>query len=103
VQAWRRRNAATERSVDAAVQEQQAERAAEWAELKATAVAQRATDEANKPSVDDIRAAAFVRDSVGWHIVVRVNAKSVTVATPYSWTDRIPFGRILEARKADAA
>lgn len=103
VQAWRRRNAATEWEIDAAVEQQKAERAAEWAALKDEAAAQRAADEANRPTVEEIRAASFVRDRIGWHRVVRVNGKSVTVATPYSWTDRIPFDRILEARKLDAA
>jgi len=43
-------------------------------------------------------AAAFVRSNIGWHKVVRVNAKSVTVATAYSWTDRIQRAKILEVR-----
>lgn len=44
--------------------------------------------------------AKFVRDEFGWHRVVRVNAKSVSVATAYSWTDRIPTERVLEFRPA---
>jgi len=51
-----------------------------------------------KPTAEEIRAATLVRDQFGWHRVVRVNAKSVTVHTPYSWTDRIAIDAILEAR-----
>lgn len=43
----------------------------------------------------------LVRDSTGWHRVVRVNAKSVTVETPWSWTDRIEHMRIIETRSAE--
>lgn len=42
--------------------------------------------------------ARFVRTSAGWHKVVRVNAKSVTVETGYSWTDRHPIEKVLEVR-----
>ena len=99
VQAWRRRNAATERSVDEAVAVVNAERAREVAEAKAFAAEMRAFEEANKPSIDEIKSARAIRTSVGWHRVVRVNGKSVTVETPYSWTDRIPFDTILEVVK----
>jgi len=49
-------------------------------------------------TVDAIRAARLVRDRHGWHKVVRVSAKSVTVETGYSWTDRIALTDVLEAR-----
>ena len=42
--------------------------------------------------------ARLVRDSLGWHRVIRVNAKSVSVETGYSWTDRIPMSNVLETR-----
>ena len=42
--------------------------------------------------------ARLVRDSLGWHRVIRVNAKSVSVESGYSWTDRIPLANVLEAR-----
>jgi len=42
--------------------------------------------------------ARLVRDSLGWHKVVRVNTKSVSVETGYSWTDRIPLANVLETR-----
>ena len=43
-----------------------------------------------------LKGAKFVRDHRGtWHEVVRVNAKSVSVKTGHSWTDRIPHSRIV--------
>lgn len=59
-------------------------RAAEAARVKFTAA--------------DLADAEFVRDEFGWHRVVRVNAKSVTVSSSYSWDERIPLGKVLEFR-----
>jgi len=46
----------------------------------------------------EYRAARVVRDGLGWHKVVRVNAKSVTVETGYYWTARIQRAKILEVK-----
>lgn len=46
----------------------------------------------------EYKAARVVRDAFGWHKVVRANAKSVTVETGYSWTDRIARAKVLEVR-----
>lgn len=56
--------------------------------------------EASRPKLtrEDCVGARFVRDQFGWHEVVRVSAKSVTVKTAYSWTETILFAKILEAR-----
>jgi Domain of unknown function (DUF3560) len=36
-----------------------------------------------------------VQDDFGrWHEVLRVNAKSLTVPTPYSWTETIPYDKV---------
>lgn len=35
-----------------------------------------------------------------WRTVVRANAKSVTVTTGYSWTDRAPWARVVDHRSA---
>lgn len=51
----------------------------------------------------DVEGATHVRTKLGWHKVVRVNAKSVTVETAYSWTDRYEFDEILEARALENA
>lgn len=55
-------------------------------------------DAAAPRDLDSLAPGDIVRDSVGWHRVVRVNAKSVTVETGYSWTDRIPHERVIETR-----
>lgn len=52
-----------------------------------------------KLSSEDLADAVLIRDRNGWHRVVRVNAKSVTVKTGHSWDDRIPFDRVLEVRR----
>ena len=54
-------------------------------------------------AADDIKDATHIRTLTGWHKVVRVNAKSVTVATPHSWTDRYRLDEILETRTVVAA
>lgn len=46
----------------------------------------------------DIVGATHVRTSTGWRKVVRVNAKSVSVDSGYSWVDRLTFDNVLEAR-----
>lgn len=67
--------------------------------LKQARAAERATEKARpRLTAEDVRGAVVVRDCFGWHRVVRVSAKSVTVATPWSWTERIPLDRVLEAR-----
>ncbi len=50
-------------------------------------------------TLDDVRGADYVRDEFGWHKVVRVSAKSVTVETPWSWTDRIALDKVRDVRK----
>jgi CRISPR/Cas system CMR subunit Cmr4 (Cas7 group RAMP superfamily) len=75
-------------------------KAGEESDRKARAAAAREAEKARpKLTAEDVQGARFVRDEYGWHKVVRMNAKSVTVETGYSWTDRIPLGRILEVRK----
>ena len=49
---------------------------------------------------EQLKAAILIRSSTGWHRVVKVNAKSVTVATGYSWTDRVTLDKVLEVRAA---
>jgi hypothetical protein len=66
-----------------------------------TAIASERAKTAPKPeplSESTLAGARMVRDRHGWHRVVRVNRTSVTVQTPYSWTDRIPLSKLLEAR-----
>lgn len=46
----------------------------------------------------DILGAKFVRTTTGWRKVAKVNTKTVSVETGYSWVDRIPFAKIIEVR-----
>jgi|GEM_PF-4584149 len=48
---------------------------------------------------DDLAGARIVRDQFGWHRVRRVNAKTVSVDSGYSWADLIPLEKILDYRK----
>lgn len=50
---------------------------------------------------DDVAGALAIRDSLGWRKVVRVNAKSVTVVSKLlpTWTDLVPFEKVLEVRR----
>lgn len=57
---------------------------------------ERAESERVRFTADDIKGAKGARDRFGWHRVVKVNAKTVTVETPYSWTERIAVENILE-------
>lgn len=89
-----------QRTIDAA----KAEHAADLAAERAAARAEHA--ERTKPvpfTAEELRAATHIRTATGWHKVVRVSAKSVTVETGYSWTDRHPLARILEVRTITGA
>ena len=61
-------------------------------------LAQAEADEAATVDLPSLRPGDLVRTDLGWHRVVRRNAKSVTVETPWSWHDRIPNHRIRETR-----
>lgn len=82
VAAFRARARATERMVDEAVAEVNAAQRAEWEERKAAARAERERLAA-LPAVplDQIREAKYVklRDGLGWHLLVKVNPKTVKV------------------------
>jgi hypothetical protein len=47
---------------------------------------------------EDLVGATHVRVRAVWRKVARLNAKTVSVETGYSWVDRIPFDQILEFR-----
>lgn len=46
----------------------------------------------------DLAGATHVKIGGGWHKVVRVSAKSVTVETGYDWTDRHTLDKVLDMR-----
>lgn len=87
--------AAIDRRVDQAVAAVKAQQEAESAEASAR-YAERAKPVPFTP--EELNAARAIRTEIGWHKVVRVNPKSVTVETGYSWTDRFALDKILEVR-----
>lgn len=93
--AYRARAAATERSIDAALTEVKAAKEAAQAEASA-AYAIRTAPVPFTP--EELKTARAIRTTLGWHKVAKVNAKSVSVETGYSWTDRYAIDRILEVR-----
>lgn len=59
------------------------------------------TRDKNKPipfTPEELKSARAIRTTLGWHKVAKVNAKSVSVETGYSWTDRYALDKILEVR-----
>jgi hypothetical protein len=86
--------------IDAAIDRHlAAEQRKSTADWKARRKAQREAEAARvRLTAEDLAGVTHVRDSCGWHKVVRVNAKTVTVETGYSWTDALPIGKILEGR-----
>lgn len=48
---------------------------------------------------DDIVGARAVRTQFGWVKVRKVNAKSVSVETGYTWADLVPFEKVLEVHR----
>lgn len=88
-----------DRIVADAVAEQEQRARDEAERVKAErAAALLAAAERPKLTAADLASATLVRDRTGWHKVVRVNATTVTVQTPWSWTERIKRDHILEAR-----
>lgn len=49
---------------------------------------------------EDVVGAVLIHDGNSWRKVVRVNAKSVSVESGYSWVDRVPFDDIRSIRLA---
>lgn len=77
-----------------------AERIEKW-EHRVRSLRQRITEvERVRFTPGQLKGAVFVRSKHGWHRVVRVNVKTVTVPSLVggSWTDTIPVESILEAR-----
>lgn len=62
-----------------------------WEGVRADQIA---NGEATNYSRENIAKADAVKVSGQWREVVRVNAKTVSVTTGYSWTDRVPYAHI---------
>lgn len=91
--AYRARARDTEALVTAAVDAVAAERDERWRAAKAAAVEMEATR--HRFTRAELVGATHVRDRFGnLREVVRVNAKTVTVTTPWSWTETIPFEKV---------
>lgn len=98
-QGWRASRNIANASIREALAVVAEHKAIEEAEHKARVAAVRQAEaDRVRLTADDVRGARFVRDQFGWHKVIRVNAKSVTVETPYSWTDRLALDKVLEVR-----
>lgn len=86
---------AIQATVQAAVEAVSAQQEAERAESRAVYAERHAAVPYTREQLD---AATRIRTLTGWHKVVRVNVKTVTVETEYSWNDRWPIAKILEVR-----
>lgn len=51
---------------------------------------------------EDVIGAVLIHDGISWRKVVKVNAKTVSVDSGYSWVDRIAFETIRAVRKAES-
>lgn len=84
-----------ERAIDEALAAQQAERDRLRAEGVARRKAAREAEKAReKFTAADLAGAEIIHDGFSWRRVIRVNAKSVTVGTAYSWTERVPIEQV---------
>ncbi len=92
VQAYRRRAAATERMVDAAVAAVKAEQRAAFAEAKRAHAEREATRRIY--TREELLGAGFIHDGHRWRTVVRVNKTTVSVDSSHSWVDRIAFKNV---------
>ena len=95
--AYRARGKAMDQIVDAAVRAEKDKQDAAHRAVKGAWAAREAARV--RYTRDDLLNAVVVADRSGWHKVLSVNRKTVTVETEYSWTDRIPFGRITDFKE----
>lgn len=89
---------ATEQAIREEKQRQTDVEAARQADLAARRLAERYAEAIRvKFTAADLADASHVRSSIGWHHLVRVNAKSVTVRSKQGeWNDRLPIERVLQ-------
>jgi hypothetical protein len=78
----------------------EAHNAAESLDMSARVAEAKATEASRQHfTKQELDGATLVHDGYGWHEVVRVNGKTVTVKTPYSWTETIAHGKIRAVAK----
>jgi hypothetical protein len=87
-----------QRCIDQAKREMAADAAVEDAEKAARYEAHKARTAPVEFTTEQLKAATHVRTELGWHKVAKINAKTVSVETGYSWTDRYVIAKILEVR-----
>lgn len=108
---YSQRRALSKRNTASLAREEREYRAHLAAEAKARSERAKATHEARLakdaadhaaalPLIPTLEPGDEVRDAFdAWYPVVRLNAKTVTVALGGTWTERIPFAKVLEVRK----
>lgn len=78
--------------------EEQRDQLAYWQQIRADQITEGKATNYNR---DTIKKGDYVRIRYGWTEVARVNAKSVSVRTQYSWTDRVDYEAIRAVRTAE--
>lgn len=94
---YRRKDAATERAILTELAKQRLEARAEYLRIREAA----RVEEADRVRFtrDDLTGAVIIRDKTrGWRKVRKVNQKTVSVDSGYSWADLIPFADVLDYR-----
>lgn len=98
VSAYRARQKSMQNTVDSAVLAVKAEYDAKWKAAKAAA----AEAESNRRiyTRDDCIGATHIIDQFGkLRSVVRVNQKTVSVTTEWSWSETVPFDRVRAVKR----
>ena len=91
----KQQGAATEREIAQTIADQRAESQAEH--QRAVAAYDARENARRKFTREEIGGALMVRSEIhGWRKVRRVNAKSVSVDSGYSWPDYIPFKDVVQ-------
>jgi hypothetical protein len=78
--------------------EEKRDRLAYWEGVRA---AQIETGKATGYSRETVQKGDRVKVRGTWYPVVRVNAKSVSVQTPYSWTDTVPYAEVQDLSRPE--
>lgn len=98
VSAYRARQKAMQNTVDAAVAELKAERDAQFKAAKEAHI--QAEANRRRYTRDDLVGATHIVDQFGkLRVVVRVNQKTVTVTTEWSWTESVPFDKVRAVKR----
>lgn len=97
VSAYRARAKKTHDEIDAELARQKSERDARY--KAARAAEKQAESERQRLTREDILGSRAIRTDTGWRVVVKVNTKTVSVRSGYSWNDLIPIEKVLEVKR----